>query len=104
MEDVQRPSLARPLCHDPDVAKYDPLFEHLCRAPDGPLEVSFADIDALVGGLPKSARRFTSWWANEVDATHAQARAWINASREVAKVDLAAERVTFAAARWARGS
>lgn len=47
-----------------DVAKYDPLFDHLCRAGDGPVEMTFADVERLVGrllrqrsGTPPGGRR-----------------------------------------------
>ena len=86
------------------MAKYDPLFERLCRAPDGPLELTFDEIDALVRGLPASARRFPSWWSNDVGGSHAQAKAWINAGREVQRVDVTAGKVTFGPARWTRGA
>ena len=86
------------------MAKYDPLFEHLCRAPDGPLEVTFEEIDTLVRGLPPSARRLRAWWTNEVGGRHVQARAWLNAGREVVAVDVPAGKVTFGPARWTRGS
>ena len=84
--------------------KYDPLFEHLCRLPDGPAEVSLDDIDVLVGGLPASAGRFRSWWTNEVGGRNVQAAAWLNAGREVTSVDLGRRVVSFSAAQWRRGS
>jgi hypothetical protein len=87
------------------VAKYDPLFEHLCRSGDDPLELSFDEIDALVGGLPRSASRHLVWWQNEAEnSRHVHARAWLNAGRTVDHVDLAAGRVRFSAATWNRGS
>jgi hypothetical protein len=89
------------------MAKYDPLFGFLCRAGDGPVEMSFDEIDALVGGLPASAGRQRAWWANELRADaprHVPARAWLNAERTVERVDLAGRRVRFSAARWNRGS
>jgi hypothetical protein len=86
------------------VAKYDPLFEKLCRADDGELELTIDEIDGLVRGLPASATRYRSWWANEVDRAHVQAGAWINAGREVLEVDLARRVVRFSEARWRRGS
>lgn len=85
--------------------KYAPLFEHLCRAPDGHLEMSFDEIDALVGGLPASAVKHKVWWSNEQAGTaHVQAHAWINAGRTVEWVDQQTGRVRFSAARWRRGS
>lgn len=87
------------------VAKYDPLFEFLCRAGGGPVELSFDEIDRLVGGLPPSAVRSPAWWANEAAGSHQfQARAWLDAGREVERVDRAAGRVRFSQASWRRGA
>jgi hypothetical protein len=81
------------------MAKYDPLLDHLCRAGDGPIEMTFDEIDSLVGGLPASATRFQAWWSNELEGTHVQARAWMDAGREVLTVDRTIRRVTFSATR-----
>lgn len=87
------------------MAKYDPLFEHLCRAGDGPVEMTFDEIGSLVGGLPASASRHLVWWQNEADnSRHVHARAWLNAGRTVERVELGARRVRFSRARWNRGS
>jgi hypothetical protein len=92
-------------CHPGDVAKYDALFEHLCRAGDGPVTLTFTEIERLVGSLPASATTHRPWWANEVGGgRHVQAKAWINAGREVEAVDFNARTVTFGAPRWRRGS
>jgi hypothetical protein len=87
------------------VAKYDPLFEFLCRAADAPVAVTFDEVERLVGPLPASATKFKQWWANEsTGGGHVQAKAWLNAGREVEHVDLSARLVRFSAARWRRGS
>ena len=87
------------------VAKYDPLFEFLCRAGDGAVELSFDEIDRLVGGLPPSAVRWPARWANKAAGTrHVQARAWLEAGREVEQVDRAARLVRFSKASWRRGA
>jgi len=61
------------------VAKYEPLAEHLA-APgargQATVELSFSDIDAMVGGLPRSARQYREWWDNN---SHVQALAWRSA-------------------------
>ena len=88
-----------------DVAKYDALFEFLCRAGDGPVTLSFDEIERLVGSLPVSATKFTQWWTNEsVGGRHVQARAWVNSGRDVEHVDLNRRVIRFSAARWRRGS
>ncbi len=67
--------------------------------------MSFDEIDILVGGLPASAERWPAWWANETAGSrHVQARAWLDAGREVEHADRAARRVRFSAARWRRGA
>jgi hypothetical protein len=86
------------------VAKYDPLFEHLCRAGDGALEMTFTEIDGLVGGLPGSARRLSAWWSNDQHGPHVQAKAWLAAGREVEWVDRDVGRVRFSAPKWLRGA
>lgn len=86
------------------MTKYHRLFEHLCLAGDGPVEMSFDDVGQLVGGLPVSAQKHRSWWGNEAGGSHVQAHAWLNAGREVVEVDLAARWVRFSVARWRRGS
>lgn len=87
------------------VAKYDPLFEHLCRAADAPLDMSFDEIEALVGVLPPSAVRSQGWWTNQPGGSRkVQTSAWLNAGREVERVDRQARRVRFSAPSWRRGS
>jgi hypothetical protein len=90
--------------HEVAKKKYDPLFAHLCRLPDGPVEVSMDEIDQLVGGLPPTASRHRSWWGNEPGGRNVQASAWLNAGREVTNVDLGRRVVAFSAAQWRRGS
>ena len=87
------------------MGKYDRLLAHLCRCGDGPVEMTFDEIDALVGGLPASAERWPAWWANEAAGPrHVQARAWLDSGREVEAVDRAARWVRFSSATWRRGA
>jgi hypothetical protein len=87
------------------MGKYDPLFEFLCRRPSEALELTFQEVETVVGALPASARRYSAWWANEAEGgRHVQARAWLNAGREVELVDVSRGRVRFSVARWRRGS
>ena len=83
------------------MAKYDPLLEFLCRRPTVTLDLNFEDLEVLVGPLPASARRYPAWWANEAEGgRHVQARAWLNAGREVERVDVNRGSVRFCVARW----
>lgn len=77
------------------MSKYAPLRRRLESEPGPTLEVTFAEVDAIVGGLPASARRHSAWWSNEEEGTHVQARAWMHAGWRVEAVDRRGERVRF---------
>lgn len=76
-----------------EAGKYAPITEFLRGWGTELVDVDFDRIGALVGGLPASARRHRAWWAN--DATHSQARGWLEAGWRVASVNLEASRVRF---------
>jgi hypothetical protein len=77
------------------VSKYSSLRHHLERESGPSVEMTFDEIDDVVGGLPASARRYSAWWSNEREGRHVQARAWVDAGWCVANVNLTAERVRF---------
>lgn len=62
------------------MAKYDPLLTYLKRQKADALELSFREIENLIGYLlPKSASQ-PAWWANADDGAPARAvqrRAWL---------------------------
>lgn len=63
------------------MAKYDPLETYLSRRAGKSTELSFADVERIIGAiLPNSATR-PQWWANETDpdSRHVQSRASRNA-------------------------
>jgi hypothetical protein len=73
--------------------KYEPLRDHLAgyTAADQVL-LDFGANEELVGPLPRGARRFRQWWANERTP---QARAWRAAGWRVVLADPVSERVLF---------
>jgi hypothetical protein len=77
------------------VSKYSSLRDHLEREAGSSVEMTFDEVDDVVGGLPASARRYSAWWSNERGGKHVQARAWMDAGWCVANVNLTAERVRF---------
>jgi hypothetical protein len=74
------------------VGKYDELGHYLART-KRPVDMTFAEVANLVGGLPPSAYEHRAWWANNLD--HVQAQAWMRVGRRVDRVDLAGRRVRF---------
>jgi len=79
------------------MGKYDALGDHLRAIPPTTQVVTLhlSEIDAIVGGLPPSARRIRQWWAND---SKVEARAWRAAGWHVERggVNLNAGTVTFA--------
>lgn len=66
-------------------AHYERLTERLASAGADSVTLPVDEIDDLVGGLPASAHKQASWWAN--NASHVQARAWMGPGFRVAAVD-----------------
>jgi hypothetical protein len=77
------------------MAKYDALAAFLAELPrdQSEIELTFGRIDGLVGGLPPSARRLRTWWANN---SQGQSLAWHRSGWHVRSVDLAGRTVAFA--------
>ena len=78
------------------MGKYDPLGKHLRRQRVAELELSFPEIERLLGAmLPNSAAR-PQWWANVSDphTTHVQRNAWREAGFDAFLI-LGRDRVRF---------
>lgn len=61
---------------------YDPLRYKLMASTSPSIEMTFAEIEALIGrSLPPSAYEYDAWWANEDPGTttHSHSRAWTTA-------------------------
>ena len=75
-------------------SKYYPLFEYLQQQPDsGLLELSFAEIETVLGDtLPASAKSTRAWWANSKTI---QGQSWQDAGWIVDDVDFESGYVAF---------
>jgi hypothetical protein len=73
--------------------KYDPLASYLHEAGQDHIEMSFEDVERLVGPLPESAAKYRQWWEN--GGHHSQARAWLSAGYKVDDVNQERRRVRF---------
>ena len=97
---AEAPPAAKPIPPSADVppnragGKYAALQEHLATTSEDRWQVSFEELEALVGfRLPASARRYQAWWSNST--SHTQARSWLAAGWATREVDVGAERVSF---------
>lgn len=79
------------------MAKYDPLEQHLKSLPrDQSHRLGFAELErVLASRLPRSARSYQAWWANQRGPGHVQSNAWLNARYHTRDLDLRREAVTF---------
>ena len=77
--------------------KYCGLYGFLTGLQSMEWETSFSEVESIVGfDLPKSARLYQAWWANErSDRRHSQSIAWTAAGWETADVDMDAETLSF---------
>lgn len=76
------------------ISKYEILADHLRESPGTSLQMKFSEIEAVVGSLPDSARKYRAWWSNNASHTHAR-QGWLAAGWKTKNVDMAAQRLTF---------
>ena len=76
-------------------SKYHFLHEYLRQQNENEFNLTFREIEHLLGGpLPTSARTQRAWWSNRSRGA-VQATAWMGAGYHVKTVDLETEQVTF---------
>jgi len=74
--------------------RYQPLHDHLGNVSTDKLELTFDEVERVLGrDLPNSARRHRAWWAN--DPSHSHARSWLEAGWQVETADMLAGWVRF---------
>lgn len=79
------------------MSKYDLLGEHLSGLDrDTSHTLSFDQIEAILGfSLPRSAREYQAWWANQVGAGHVQSDAWLDNGWHTERLSLRGGHVSF---------
>ena len=79
-------------------SKYTPLANYLQNAGKSLSEItlSFEKVEEILNDkLPKSARTYQAWWANEKKPTQVQKQHWHGVGWKVKHYDLEREIVTF---------
>jgi len=80
------------------MVKYIPLQEYLKQRYKSNQEIylSFRKMEEIIQEkLPPVAYHNRSWWANEVEGTHVQAKAWLTEGWKVDMVDFEGEVIRF---------
>jgi len=82
------------------VSKYRPLSQWLSSLTTSEVQVSFAQIEKILGfALPASARTWIAWWENETYPIRSQCKAWAAAGFSTQQLNLAEQTVVFARRR-----
>jgi hypothetical protein len=77
------------------VSKYCTLGEDLIQRDTDQVTLTFSDVEEILGfPLPKSARKFRTWWANDTSHSHA-VNGWLNYGWRVKEIDLQEQYVRF---------
>ena len=74
--------------------KYEPLATYLATVSADEITMRFAEVEAIVGKLPRSAYDYRQWWENSTSQVEAK-DGWLAAGWKVASVDQANGNVTF---------
>jgi hypothetical protein len=77
------------------MGKYDPLSEYLRGQRTNRIELTFADIERIVGfKLPRSSRDHRAWWSNN-PTNSVMTKAWLEAGFESEQVDMEGRKLVF---------
>lgn len=78
------------------MGKYEPLQRYLETRQSDSWQADFAEIEDVLGfKLPKSARDYYAWWANQTNGSHSHAKSWQEAGWSTRDVNLNARCVRF---------
>jgi CBS domain-containing protein len=79
----------------PEDSRYTPLAAHLLAQTADQVELTFAQVEEIIGGqLPAYARKHPSFWAND-SVGHVQSRQWLEVGWRMLRLNLGEEKVTF---------
>lgn len=99
VREVERIKALADHAESPELAsgRYGPLAEWLSRQTDAELQMTFEEIEEIVGPLPASARNHPGYWYGRSSAapTHTWKRAWESGGYTVRTVQIPSEEVTF---------
>ncbi|MGQ0801918.1 MAG: endonuclease NucS domain-containing protein [Pseudomarimonas sp.] len=62
------------------MSRYEALTASLLSRSEPRVTLTFSELDSIVGGLPKSAKTYPAWWANN-SSSQPHAKSWLDAGR-----------------------
>ncbi|OCW58130.1 DUF7662 domain-containing protein [Hoeflea olei] len=76
------------------MGKYEPLREFLASQTRDQIQMSFAEIEAVLGEPLPASKRFPAWWSNNT-MNNVMTKEWLAAGFQSEQVDIAGEKLTF---------
>jgi hypothetical protein len=76
------------------MSKYAALGEYLRRQTVGRVQLTFADIERIIGGKLPASQRYPAWWSNN-PSNNTMTQVWLDAGFETEQVDIAARKLVF---------
>lgn len=77
------------------MGKYDPLSKFLRGQRTDRIQLTFADIERIIGfKLPRSSQDHRAWWSNNSDNS-VMTKAWLDAGFESEQVDMEGRKLVF---------
>jgi len=77
------------------MGKYTPLKEFLRSQSSNAIEMSFSEIERVIGSkLPPKAQQYRAWWSNNA-SNNVMTKAWLEAGFRSERVDMQAKKLLF---------
>lgn len=76
--------------------KYKPIHQHLAALKLQQWHATFDEIECILQDrLPRSAKTYPAWWANEKSGSHVQAASWLEAGWQTRDVNIEKQSLIF---------
>ncbi|ABD87821.1 DUF7662 domain-containing protein [Rhodopseudomonas palustris] len=76
------------------MSKYAALGDFLSKQRAGRVQVSFAEIEKIIGGKLPGSQRYPAWWSNN-PMNNTMTRVWLDAGFQTEQVDIAGRKLVF---------
>lgn len=76
------------------MTKYAALGDYLSTQKAGRVQMSFAEIERIIGGKLPASQRYPAWWSNN-PMNNTMTKVWLDAGYQTEQVDIAARKLVF---------
>jgi hypothetical protein len=76
------------------MGKYDPLRVFLAAHPGDHIQMTFREIEEVLGAPLPHSKKYPAWWSNS-PSNNTMTQAWLDAGFSTAQVDIGSEQLIF---------